>query len=370
MAPTRTLADVYRTAGSSPLEQQVAAAVGGSAGALRAIGSMPARCRRPAVVLAALHDLALSGRAPALAAACSAADGHAAAAAAVDTLVRQADEVAAVAGRRRPQALDAVRCAVLYPAVAEAAHRTGATSVGLVDVGSAAGLDTQLDRVGTRYDAATVLGDPRSPVQLSASVVGGVPVPARAVPEVVARTSVGPDPVDVTDPDDVRWLRACVPPDRPERTAALDAAIALVAGAPPRLVRGDVLDRLADAVRGVPAGALPVVTTTWALSRLPVARRPGFLRLLAEAAADRTVAWVSVEGVGVAPSVPTLGDRPASGHSIVGLTVADRSGTRAEVLGRCWSRGRTLSWLVRAEPPTTVSLPGTTARTDAPGYPR
>jgi hypothetical protein len=54
------------------------------------------------------------------------------------------------------------------------------------------------------------------------------------------------------------------------------------------------------------------------------------------------VAWVSVEGVGVAPSVPTLGDRPASGHSLIGLALPQRD---AEVLGRCWSRGRLLSWL-------------------------
>jgi hypothetical protein len=57
------------------------------------------------------------------------------------------------------------------------------------------------------------------------------------------------------------------------------------------------------------------------------------------------VAWVSAEGVGVAPSVPTLGDRHASGHSIVGLAVLDRSARRVEAIGRCWSRGRFLSWL-------------------------
>ncbi|HJX42266.1 MAG TPA: DUF2332 domain-containing protein, partial [Geodermatophilus sp.] len=64
-----------------------------------------------------------------------------------------------------------------------------------------------------------------------------------------------------------------------------------------------------------------------------------------EAAAGRAVAWVSVEGVGVAPGVPTLGDRPASGHSTVGVTDGDRCPLRAAAVGRCWSRGRTLSWL-------------------------
>jgi hypothetical protein len=51
--------------------------------------------------------------------------------------------------------------------------------------------------------------------------------------------------------------------------------------------------------------------------------------------------------VGVAPAIPTLGDRRASGHSIIGLAVLDRSALRAEALGRCWSQGRWLAWLSR-----------------------
>jgi hypothetical protein len=47
----------------------------------------------------------------------------------------------------------------------------------------------------------------------------------------------------------------------------------------------------------------------------------------------------------VAPAIPTLGDRRASGHSIIGLAVFDRSALRAEALGRCWSKGRMLAWL-------------------------
>jgi hypothetical protein len=99
----------------------------------------------------------------------------------------------------------------------------------------------------------------------------------------------------------------------------------------------------------VPADALPVVTTTWTLSQFPAERRVPFPRRLAEVAAGRTVAWVSVEGVGVAPTVPTLGDRPASGHSIVGVAVLDGSALSTEAVGRCWLRGRFLEWLADSQ---------------------
>ncbi|MFF0990942.1 DUF2332 domain-containing protein [Kocuria nitroreducens] len=347
----RSLAQVYRrfgevdAAGTSPLYERVAVALSESDEALRAIEAVPARKRHPTVVLAALHDLALSGRAPALAAAYAAADGDAAAAAAIDTLLRMTGPVVALAVRRRPRTDGTGRCAVLYPAVAAAAQRTGANTVGLIDVACSAGFNLTVDRVGITYSNGQSLGDPSSPVRLSSSIVGNRAVPARAMPEVVARVGVDRDPVDVTDAGDARWLRACLPPDQPERAARLDAEIALAATAPPRLLRGDAVEMLPEAVARVPADALPVVTTTWALSRFPLESRRRFLQRLDDAAAGRPVAWVSAEGVGVAPAIPALGDRRASGHSIIGLALFDRSARHAEALGRCWSRGRSLAWL-------------------------
>lgn len=246
-----------------------------------------------------------------------------------------------MARRRRPPA-ETGRATVLHPLVAEAAHRVGADAVGLVDVGCSSGFNLLVDRVAVTYSAGLVLGDPSSPVQLEATVVGERPVPGWAVPAVVARVGVDREPVDVTDPDDVAWLRAGEA-EQPER---LDAAIALAAAEPPLLLRGDPIDLLPEAVGRVPAGALPVVTTTWALARYSVEARLRFLQHLDAVGAGRTVAWVSAEGVGVAPGIPTMGDRHASGHSVLGVAVLEHRTLRAEAVGRCWSRGRMLSWLV------------------------
>ena len=65
------------------------------------------------MILAALHDLALAGRAPALAAAYAAADGDAAAGAAIDTLLRMTDSVVAIAARLPVRADETGRCALL-----------------------------------------------------------------------------------------------------------------------------------------------------------------------------------------------------------------------------------------------------------------
>jgi hypothetical protein len=347
----RTLAHAYRhfgatdAAGTSPLYERVAVALSESGEALRAIETAPARRRHPAVILAALHDLALAGHAPALAAAYAAGNVDAAAGAAIEVLLRMTDMVVAIAVRRPVRADETGHGAVLYPAIAEAAHRVGAQAVGLIDVGCSTGLNLNVDRVGIAYSNGQSLGDPSSLVQLAASVVGGRPLPARAMLGVVARVGIDPDPVDVTDAADARWLRACLAPDQPERAARLAAEIALAATAPPLLLRGDALEVLPGALAKVPADALPVVITTWALSGFPLESRLRFLHRLGDAATDRAVAWVSVEGVGVAPTIPTFGDRRASGHSIIGLAVFRQSALHAEAVGRCWSRGRLLAWL-------------------------
>jgi hypothetical protein len=185
-------------------------------------------------------------------------------------------------------------------------------------------------------------------VQVSCSLVGEQAVPTPAIPEVHARIGIDLDPVDATEADDARWLRACVWPDQSDARARLEAEMALTASAPPLLLRGDAIDVLPDAFAHVPAHALLIVTTTWALSHFPLEDRLRFLHRLDEAAAGRAVAWVSAEGVGVAPAIPTLGDRRAFGHSTVGLAVFERSALRAEAIGRCWSRGRWLAWLAPA----------------------
>src|SRR3954462_5204549 len=126
MGRARTLAEVYRhfgevlAAGTSPLYERVAVALSESDEALRAIEELPARRRRPPLVLAALHDLARTGRAPALAAAYATGAADAAADAAIDTLLRMTDSVVAIAVRRTARDDESGRGTVLYPAVAEA----------------------------------------------------------------------------------------------------------------------------------------------------------------------------------------------------------------------------------------------------------
>ncbi|MEU5840668.1 DUF2332 family protein [Rhodococcus sp. NPDC047139] len=222
------------------------------------------------------------------------------------------------ATRRKAAPDEPGRCSVLYPAIAEAAHRAGATAIGLIDVARPAATNLHVDRAGITYSDGMFLGEPDSVVQEHCSIVHGGSVPGRTMPPVVARIALARRRADLEG-----------------SPIAADSSLRL---------HGDVVELLPDAIAAVPEEALPVVMTTWALSRLSIARRALFVQRLGEAATSAKVAWVSVEGVGVAPSVPTLGDRPASGHSIVGIAVFEGSSQSVDAVARCWSRGRMLDW--------------------------
>ena len=90
--------------------------------------------------------------------------------------------------------------------------------------------------------------------------------------------------------------------------------MALAATAPPLLLKGDAVEVMPKPWPGA-RGPLPVVTTTVGAVALPFRAACASCTASAKRQPGRAVAWVSAEGVGVAPAMPpTLGDRHASRH--------------------------------------------------------
>ncbi|HVE95130.1 MAG TPA: DUF2332 family protein, partial [Acidimicrobiales bacterium] len=152
-------------------------------------------------------------------------------------------------------------------------------------------------------------------------------------------------PVDVEDPDEARWLEACIWPDQPERRERLRAACALATASPVRLVAGNVLDVLPDVLAGLASDILPVVTTTWAIAYLKPSDRFRFLHRLNALAVDRPIAWVAGEGVGLAPGVPVMRDPKTAEHSLLSVAVAEGRHFSVETVARCHPHGRWIEWL-------------------------
>jgi hypothetical protein len=211
-----------------------------------------------------------------------------------DFVLRHRDEVAELTRTRAVQTNEVQRCACYMPAVAAAGEALGA-ELGLVDVGSSAGLAQLLDTYAYDYGSAGVVGPAGAAVRLRCEVRGAVPVPlAAAPPRIAHRIGLDRAPVDLRDDEAVRWLRACVWPGQGDRAETLVGAIAAARTAPPEIVTGDAVDDLPALLAAVPEGLGICVTTSVVLSYLGE-RRDDFIAVLEEAGRRRPIAWVTFD---------------------------------------------------------------------------
>jgi hypothetical protein len=175
--------------------------------------------------------------------------------------------------------------------------------IALLELGAAAGLCLALDRFSYRFDddpALWAASGPGGPLLTTTTTgTGRAPI---GMPDIVWRRGVDLAPLDVMNPDDVRWLEALLPPDRPERRSRLRTAIAAVHDDPPAVVRGDALaalPALAAAARAEAPAATLVVAALGTLVYLP----PGERDRVVNAASDLGARLLTFEGAGVLPGV-------------------------------------------------------------------
>jgi len=299
----RSFAEV-EAAEASPLYAEFARAVADDERILRFLAGLPVGKRQPNLLFAAVQYL----------------HGTAADADEFRRLVLDDDErVRATMLARATQTNEPARCAALLPLLA-----TMRGPLALIEAGAAAGLCLYPDRYAYDYDGVRV--GPPSPVTIRCTIAGDGPVPV-AVPEVVARIGIDLNPLDITDPDVRAWLRALIwpGPQAAERLARLDAAAEVAGRDPARMLRGDVLERLPEALDLVPAGVTPVVFHTAVLIYLPGTRRQEFV----EQVRSLPVRWIAQEAPGALPDVAAAlaPGEEAEGRFLLSMDGAPRAWT-------------------------------------------
>ncbi|AMM31385.1 hypothetical protein SA2016_0695 [Sinomonas atrocyanea] len=215
---------------------------------------------------------------------------------------------------RSTQTNEAARCAVLLPVLSRLVG-----PLALIEAGASAGLCLYPDRYSYRYDLGdrTVSLDPAtgtSTVELPCRIDAGS-VPDR-LPDVVWRSGVDLNPVDVGDPSQMEWLETLVWPEHQDRRDRLRAAAAVAAADPATILRGDLVDSIRGLVEEAPPGARVVVFHSAALVYLDPARRAQFVDLVQSLPG---VTWVSNEGERVLPPVAAQLTESALGRTVVSL---------------------------------------------------
>lgn len=189
-------------------------------------------------------------------------------------LVAEWPRVAASARDRRTQTNEVGRCAPLLVALDRVPG-----PLALIELGAAAGLCLGVDRYSYRFDGEAVVGEGDPVLLCATSGSGRAP---RRLPDIRWRRGVDLNPLALDDPDDVAWLEALLPPDRPERLARLRAASARLRDDPPVIVAGDALEALPALAAAAPADTTLVVLALGTLIYLAPDARSQALRLAGE----------------------------------------------------------------------------------------
>jgi hypothetical protein len=297
---------------------------------------------------AAVHDLVLADPDEPLAAVYASGEGDPWPAFR-DLVTRRFDDIAHTMTTRTVQTNEVGRTAVLVPALSEAAHRVDHRPLALIEIGPSAGLNLLLDRYRIAYDDGRRYGPEDATVALDCRLLGDHRPPLVDDLHLADRRGVDLAPLDANDPDDARWLRACLWPGITERAERLAAAVTVAQAHPPLLVRGDAVAVLGSLIDSVADDVVPVVMATWALAYLHPEGRAAIGDSLATAGAHRDVIAITAEYPAMTPWVPVPDDGPPvqadQGATLLGFGHWSPAGNTAGPLGWTHAHGRWLQWL-------------------------
>ena len=314
----------------------------------------PADQRSPTLFFAAVHFMVMRNPDEPLAACFPdwshsrpVADG--AAARLRDLCLRRSEELTSLIASRHTQTNEVGRCSLLLPALEVISRGVGRRPLALVEVGCSAGLNLLMDRYGVDFGAAGRSGPADPPLTVRTEVRGGriPPVPA-TWPTIAGRLGIEINPIDVRDPDDALWLRACVWPEHHERLQVLERALEIARADPPTVLAGDGVALLPGALRDLPSGAHPVVIHTQVLPYFSAETRDGWLDVVSGAAGDRDLTLLLCESMVFARTImrptPELEALPPDGMVLARIDFS-AGARREEVLALTSAHGTWLEWL-------------------------
>jgi hypothetical protein len=243
-------------------------------------------------LLAAVHYLALDGRAPGLARA-YAGKGEVWPAFR-EALERESEWVGRFLREEGVQTNEVQRCYGLLPAFLLVAGETGRT-LDLIELGPSAGFNLLWDRYAYRYDAER-WGEADAPIELNGELRAPLPSELFAIKPVVRRRlGIDLNPIDVNSEHGARLLKSFIWPDQVERQERLERAIEVVRADPPQILRGDYLELLEPLLRERSDDALTIVYQTASLSHLSSDGRLRVEEILTRAGERGALAFISGE---------------------------------------------------------------------------
>jgi hypothetical protein len=329
---------------TSPLYGRICQAVSEDRELLEAIQLAPPEAHLPTSLLAAVHYVLLDGLDHPLAAVYRGESDADPGPLFIDVCRTQRDKIMNLLAFRLIQTNDCGRSALIAPGLTWVASHWD-WPLAHVDVGASAGINLLCQEFRIDYGPHGVTGPDDSTVRIECEVISGSPPIADHIPPLVDRTGIDRSPIDLTDPEDALWLRACVWPDS-GRLERVTNSIALAQAHPPRVIAGDGNDMLPSVLAELPADCAAVVTTTWAFAYFSIEDRQRFIELLRHESHRRPIAWLSAEG---AATVEDFAAEATAGHEhsasdVLGVVLFREGRREPHLLAFVQEHGNWMHW--------------------------
>jgi hypothetical protein len=330
--------------GYSSLYERIAEAVSVDAGVLELQREAPPDAHLPPVLLGAVHYLILGGLDHPLADVYAGRSPSDPAPLFVEICRDHHDELLALLKVRRVQTNDCGRSALLGPGLTWVSARIPGP-MALIDVGASAGLNLIADRYRIDYGRHGSTGPSGSPVQIRCDVVGGDPPISATLPSFAGRIGLDRSPIDLADPDDARWLLACVWPDtgRLGRTAA---SIHLAQQSLPTVHAGDAVADLPRLLETLDENLAAVVVNTWSFSYFGRTERQEYVDVLMQASRRRPVAWLVADDSSALFELPAFRNDELGVHALGAVLLNRRDGgPDGQILAAVHQHGAWIDWV-------------------------
>jgi hypothetical protein len=279
-----------------------------------------------------------------------------------DFCMTHRDELLDLIATGSTQTNEVGRCTALLPALSHiAAGYDRGQPLGLLDLGTSAGLNLLFDRYAYTYrrrdgerdghhseNATLEAGDPSSAVRLECSVRGGLSsLPSLEVPSVTSRVGLDRAPIDPRNEAGARWLLACMWPDHLPRFARVRAALEIARADPrrPVLHTGDMVDDVGAVAETVAPGQPLVVFHSWVAAYLTEARQRELVDAVRRLSTSRLVHYLYAESPVDTRGLPTPpSPEPGPTSDVATVVVHVPPGGAAVRLADMHHHGRSLRW--------------------------
>ena len=279
-----------------------------------------------------------------------------------DFCMTHRDELLELIATGSTQTNEVGRCTALLPALSLiAAGYDRGQPLGLLDLGTSAGLNLLFDRYAYTYrrrdgegdhrdsDHATLeAGDQSSAVRLECSVRGGLSsLPSLEVPSATSRAGLDRAPIDHRNEAGARWLLACMWPDHLPRFARVGAALEIARADPhpPVLHTGDMVDDVGAVAETVAPGQPLVVFHSWVAAYLTETRQRELVDAVRRLSTSRPVHYLYAESPVDTRGLPTPpSPEPGPTSDVATVLVHVPPGGEAIRLADMHHHGRSLRW--------------------------